>query len=105
MKFEFSKKSKLYNIKICSDILKFNYIPVSPKRKLEEYVFVVKEIPTKIQEPDLYNNAEIDEQNKSKIHFLFPKLNILIIFTLEKNEIAFKKDNPKIQKHELFTIS
>lgn len=107
MKIKFGEKSGLQGRKVRTEFDDFIYVPKS-RTGMQEYV-LIKEgeiIPGADEEPDLYRDAKINDENPKEICLTYQELpDIEVILTTAEEERKIREKLPQIEKNILFEIT
>jgi len=106
MKIKFGEKSGLQDRKVKTEFVEFIYVPES-RTGMQEYVLIKENglIPGATEEPDLYRDAKINDENPKEICLTYPELSrIEVILTTTEEERKIREKLPQIEKNILFEI-
>ncbi len=104
MRIKFGEKSGLQGREVKTEFDDFIYVPES-RTGFQEYVLIKNGlIPGPSEEPDLYRDANIDDNSK-EICLTYPELpGIEVILATAEEERKIREKLPQIEKNILFEI-
>lgn len=105
MRFEFSGKSGLNGRKVQLPIDRFAYVPKS-EEGLQEYIFGYNQrIPTQTEEPDLYREAKVSQNNPDEVILRYDGLDEMVFLLTIEEDNKFRAQNPDVvSQNELFKL-
>jgi hypothetical protein len=105
MRFEFSEKSGLHGRKLNLPIDRFAYVPQS-EIGMKEYIFGYNvKVPTAIDEPELYRDAEVSSDKPNEVVLKYGALDEMVILLTLESDNAFRAANAElVSQNELFKI-
>ncbi len=102
--FEFGGKSGLHGRRVYTPVDRVSFVPQSENGLVEYILAYRKQVPTPMQEPDLYRGAEIKQQ-PGEVELHFPGLvEIVIMLTLEADNEFRRQHQGLVAKNELFKV-
>ncbi|MBI4140205.1 hypothetical protein HY485_00040 [Candidatus Woesearchaeota archaeon] len=105
MNFQFGGASKLFGRKIYLPIDRFAYVPKS-EEGLQEYIFAYKtRVPTPNEEPDIYRNAQVSQNNPDEVTLRYECLNEIVLLLTIASDDNFRTENSElVSKNEAFKV-
>ncbi len=103
MKFQFGKTSKLYGREVFNSVDRISYVPKS-EEGLKEYILVYNnQVPTKEEEPDLYEGANVNVESDGTTILDYNIDEIVLLLTIAADD-EYRKEKPDLAGQEIMRI-